>query len=137
MIAEIMKSIKKGRSFTYSDLGDSDDFEKGDVIVIGTALVGIVMEEAAGATVRAASIAAGTVPKPALCEVMYEHEEVKIAKNESLKIDKGDLVFWDVNDENVNKTASDNYAIGVALKDAAEADTTVLIAFDGVVNLTT
>ena len=124
-------SIDRGRSFIYSDLGASDDHAKGEVIVVGTALVGICAEKCAGATVIAASIAAGTIPSPDRCALIYEMDKVTILKNTALVISAGDLVFWDVADNNVNKTASGNYAIGVALIDAASADTTVVIAFDG------
>lgn len=131
MEAILNTSIDRGRGFTYSALEVTDDFAAGDVEVIGTALTVIVVEKAAGATVRAASVAAGTEPKPDSCAILYEHEDVKILKNTSLIIAKGDLVFWDVAEGKVNKTASGNYAVGVALEAADTADTTVNIAFDG------
>lgn len=131
MEAILNTSIDRGRSFVYSDLGANDSHAAGEVIVVGTALVGICLEKAAGATVRAASIAANTIPSPDRCALMYEHEDVTILKNTALVISAGDLVFWDVADNNVNKTASGNYAVGVALEDAASAGTTVRIAFDG------
>ncbi len=131
MEAILNGSVDRGRLFTYSDLGASDEHAAGEVVVIGTALVGIVIEKCAGATVRAASVTANTIPAPDRCAFMYEHEDVTILKNTALVITAGDLVFWDVADNNVNKTASGNYAIGVALEDAASAATTVRIAFDG------
>ncbi len=129
--AVIGTSIERGRGFVYTALGASDDFAKGSVQVIGTALVVICMAEGAGSTVRATTLAAGGIVEADSIAVLYEHEDVTVAKNESLVIAKGDLVFWDVADNNVNKTASGNYAVGVCLVAAAEAATTVRIAFDG------
>ncbi len=129
--AVINTSIDRGSSFVYTALGASDDHAKGEVVVIGTALVGICMAAGAGATVRAATIAAGGIEEPDSIAFLYEHEDVTILKNTALIITAGDLVFWDVADNNVNKTASGNYAVGVALETADTADTTVRIAFDG------
>ena len=124
-------SIDRGRSFVYTDLGASDDHAAGEVIVIGTALVGFVVDKCAGATVRAASVTANEIPSPEYGALIYEHEDITVLKNTALVITAGDLVFWDTADNNVNKTASGNYAVGVALEDAASAATTVRIAFDG------
>lgn len=124
-------SIERGKGFVHTNLGATDDFSKGEVILIGTNLVCICLEEAAGATVRAASIAAGSIPKPDRCAVLYEHEDITIKKSDSVAFSAGDEVFWDVTDNEVNKSAGGNYRIGVALEDAAEADKTVRISFDG------
>lgn len=131
MEAIINTPLEDCSQFVYSDLAVTDDFAAGDVELIGASLLGIVVEQAAGATVRAATLAAGGIVEPDRCTMVLKADHVTILKNTSLVISKGDIVYWDVADGNVNKTALANHACGIALADAAEAATTVDIVFDG------
>lgn len=54
-----------------------------------------------------------------------------VPKATSLAIAAGDVLYWDVADAEVNKTAASNYRIGVAAELAASNDTTVSIRLDG------
>lgn len=50
---------------------------------------------------------------------------VDIAKASSLAISVGDVLYWDVSAKKVNKTASGNKAVGVAIVAAGTNDATV------------
>lgn len=128
---ELLGPIDRGYQFTYSALGASDDLSAGDVILLGSNLLAIVVEEAAGATVRAASIAAGAVPKPALCALLLSHELVSVMKTLALAIAKGDKLYWDVAEQKVNTSPLGNIFFGYCTKAAANPSSTVEGTFGG------
>lgn len=132
MSAILNTSVDRCKQFTYDALGASDDFDKGDVILVGAALLGICLADGAGATVRAASIAAGNIPKPDRIALAFDAEDITITKTTALAIVKGDLLYWDVAEDAVNKTAANNYFCGIALEAAAaDTETTVRMTFEG------
>ena len=55
----------------------------------------------------------------------------RLAKG-NLTIDPGDTVYWDVGDNNVNKTAANNHKCGVCVESSrvAAGTATVLVRFD-------
>lgn len=55
-----------------------------------------------------------------------------LPKPTTLVISKGDVLYWDVADGEVNKTAADNYRVGVATTAAANPSSTVSVKLDGV-----
>ena len=90
--------------------GTSADVAAGDVVVAGT-LIGIALGD----------IADGETGEVAIQEVW------EVPKAAPLVIAQGDLVYWDVADGNINKTATDNVLAGVAFAGAVSAATTVLV----------
>ena len=53
--------------------------------------------------------------------------KVQFAKAASLAIDPGEVCYWDVADAEINKTSTDNTAVGICVEAAAAADTTVIV----------
>lgn len=49
----------------------------------------------------------------------------RVEKNNNLVINDGDLVYWDVADQNVNKTSADNFLLGRAVESVVLAATHV------------
>lgn len=117
--------------FIYSDLEAADTFAEGQVELIGASLIAICIEKAAGATGRAADLAAGTKIRPDRCTMVTQCDDVTALKTSALAIDKGDIVYWDVAEGVFNKTALANHASGIALADAANPSSTVKISFEG------
>lgn len=101
--------VQKGDVVTWTNATGAD-VSAGDVVLIG-AIVAVALVDIADA-------ASGSV---AISEVWA------LPKNTSLAIAAGDAVYWDVTDEEVNKTSADNYYAGVAVAAAEAADTTVNI----------
>lgn len=62
---------------------------------------------------------------------VVEASKARIAKDNTVAMTEGDEVFWDVADDQVNKTALDNTSCGFVLKAAAETDTEVEIVLRG------
>ena len=131
MDAVINTPLEDCDQFIYTDLEDADVFAEGQVELIGTSLVGIVVEAAKGATGRAADIAAGVLESADRATIVTQCDDVTILKTSALAIDKGDIVYWDVAEGVVNKTATSNHAIGIALADAANPTPSVQISFEG------
>lgn len=86
------------------------DVASGDVVKVGLR-IGIALE-------NIANTASGQL---AIAEVW------EIPKVAPLVISQGDLVYWDVADANVNKTATDNFIAGFAFESAVSAATTVKV----------
>ena len=73
-------TIERTRNFVLKVLGANDDHAAGEFKVIGATLIGFVVEKCAGATVRAASIAAGTIPSPDRATFIFEAEDITVPK---------------------------------------------------------
>lgn len=86
----------------------------GELVKVGS-IFGVAITDAAnGASVAIQTDGVHSLPKAA-----------------PLAISAGDALYWDVADEELNKTAADNWFIGVAAEAAAEAATTVNIRLNG------
>ena len=131
MDAQINTPLEDCDQFIYNDLEAADTFEEGQVELIGASLLAICVEEAAGATGRAADLAAAIKVRPDQCTMVTQCDDVTILKTSALAIDKGDIVYWDVAEGVVNKTASGNHACGIAFEDAANPSANVRISFEG------
>ncbi len=101
--------IQEGRVMPWTN-GTGSDVSSGDVVLVGTIVC-----------VALGDIADGDAGQLAIAEVFA------LPKNTSLAIAQGDVVYWDVADAELNKTATDNYAAGKAFEAAAEAATTVKV----------
>lgn len=104
-----LNHVQKGDVITWTNATGSA-VESGDVVLVG----GIV-------AVALVDIAAGASGSVAISEVW------ELPKNTSLAIAAGDALYWDVADEEINKTSADNYYAGVAVAAAGSTDTTVKI----------
>ncbi|MFQ5737142.1 MAG: DUF2190 family protein [Thermodesulfobacteriota bacterium] len=69
-------------------------------------------------------------------EGVYIHaaERVEMPKEAPLVITAGDTVYWDNTNAVITKTATANTKCGIAVEDAASADTVVVIELDNSVN---
>ena len=87
-------------------------------VLVGTNLFGVALGDAAsGALVR-----------------IRTEGVVDIAKNTSLAISAGDRVYWNNSAKEVNKTATSNVCVGVAVRAAGSSDATARIKLCPVVN---
>ena len=89
----------------------SADVASGVGHMFGASLFGIALKD----------VASGT-PGPFITEDVHA-----IAKTSALAIAVGDRVFWDATNKVVNKTASGQPCVGVAVAAAANPSSTVLI----------
>lgn len=101
--------IQEGKIMTWTN-GTEAAVAAGDVVVIGL-FVGIAL----------GNIGVGAVGEVAVDEVW------EVPKNNNLVIAQGDDLYWDVADGEVNKTAEDNYYMGLAFVAAAQTATTVKV----------
>jgi predicted RecA/RadA family phage recombinase len=101
--------IQEGKVMTWTN-GTGSAVVAGQVV-----LAGIVV-----------CIALGDIANGAVGEVATE-EVWEVPKNNNLAVAQGDLLYWDVADANMNKTAEDNYLAGFAFAAAAQAATTVKV----------
>jgi len=62
--------------------------------------------------------------------LIVQAEKVKCPKQASLAINEGDVVYWDNTAKEIDKTNS-NILAGFCVRRAAQADTHVVIDFDG------
>lgn len=131
-------AIERTRNFLQAALGASDEHVQGEVIVVGPNLLGFFVEKCAGATVRAASIAAGAVPAPDRATIIVEAEQVtmpKLAGDDAIAI--GTKVWFSADDNCLVSALSevDNsgacYACGETTKLSNDTADTVEIMFDG------
>lgn len=83
----------------------------GDVVALGTGHIGICTTD----------IASGATGSLAITGVW------ELPANNNLEISVGDAVYWDVADNEINKTAQDNVAAGWAVGAKGAAGTTVLV----------
>jgi len=82
----------------------------GDVVVMGD-LIGIAERDIPANTLGAVRVK-GVVELP---------------KDNTVQIDKGDICYFEVAEDEINKTASGNPFAGVCVEDAATADETVKV----------
>jgi len=99
---------------TYRHEGVTIDYTPGSAVAAGTP---VVIGNLFG--VSTSAIAAN-----ALGAVQIEGV-FRIPKNTSLAVTAGDLIYWDVADDECNKTAEDNILVGVAVASELAAATTV------------
>ncbi len=104
--------VQPGETITWEN-GTGSDVASGDVVIIG-AVAGIAM-------VDIADTESGSVA----LEGVYE-----LAKDTPLVISQGDEVFWNTENSEVTKTATDK-PLGVAFADAASNDATVNVKIYG------
>jgi len=65
---------------------------------------------------------------------IYHAEKIEVPKSQTTgagEFTAGDKVYFDVADAEVNNDSGSNYLCGIAVKDAAVGDATVLIDLDG------
>ncbi len=131
-------SIERTRNFVQRALGASDEHVQGEVIVVGPNLLGFFIEACAGATVRAASIAAGNVPAPANGTIVFEAEDVTMPKLAGVDAIAIGTKVWFSADDNALVTALTDvdaagacYACGETIELSNDTADTVRIAFDG------
>ena len=131
-------SIERTRNFLQKALGASDEHAAGEIILVGPNLLGFFIEKCAGATVRAASIAAGNVPAPDRGTIVVEAEQVtmpKLAGVDAIAI--GTKVWWSVDDSALVSALSQVdvsgacYACGETTLLSNDTADTVEIIFDG------
>ncbi len=131
-------TIERTRNFVLRVLGVDDDHAAGEFKVIGATLIGFLVEKCAGATVRAASIAAGAVPSPDRATFVFEAEDItvpKIAGDDAIAA--GAKVWFSV-DDNVfvsSLAEVDNagacYYCGTALELSNDTADTIRIYLNG------
>lgn len=105
--------IQPGRTLTIT--APSGGVTSGHGVLTGT-LFGIATSDAAAA---------------AEVEILTEGV-VEIGKTSALQIDVGDRVFWDATNKVVNKTATAQVCVGVAVSAAANPSSTVRILLGAV-----
>lgn len=105
--------IQPGRTLTIT--APSGGVTSGQGVLTGT-LFGIATSDAAEA---------------AEVEILTEGV-VEIGKTSALQIDVGDRVFWDATNKVVNKTATAQVCVGVAVSAAANPSSTVRILLGAV-----
>jgi predicted RecA/RadA family phage recombinase len=76
-------------------------------------------------------VAQGDVAANAQGEFLTEGV-VSIAKTSALAISTGDRLFWDATNKVVNKTATSQQCVGIAVADAANPSATVLMKLGSV-----
>jgi len=103
-----VKFIQEGKTFEYTASGA--DVASGDVVIKNN-YVGIAKVDMADGKTGAVLLT-GVVELP---------------KAAPLVINQGDLIYWDVADGNINKSASGNTLIGTAWEAALSADETVKV----------
>jgi hypothetical protein len=131
-------SIDRTRNFVHSALGADDDFAAGEVVVLGANLIGFLAEACAGATVRAASIAANTVPKADRGTLIFEAEDVTMPKLAGVDAIAAGTKVWFSVDDNALITAlsqvdaaGECLVCGTTIELSNDVDDTVRITFDG------
>lgn len=111
--------MAQGRFIQTGDVIDhipTSAFTSGEVVVMGD-LIGIAERDIPANTLGAVRVK-GVVELP---------------KNTSLQIDKGDICYFDVTDDEINKSASGNPFAGVCVEDAAtDAETVKILLNKGV-----
>lgn len=101
--------IQIGKAMPWTN-GTGSDVSSGDVVVVGNFVCVALEDIANGASGNLAT------------------EEVwEVPKNNNLVISQGDVLYFDVADGNMNKTAEDNYYAGLAFAAAAQTATTVKV----------
>lgn len=103
----MLNKVQNGKVLEYTN-GGASTITGGSVVISG-GLVGIAV----------ADILVGETGSVELEGVFA------LPKAAPLVITQGDIVYWDVADGNINKTATDNTKIGLAFNSALSAGTTV------------
>jgi len=55
---------------------------------------------------------------------------MEFPKDNTVAVAAGDVLYWDDADSQINKTSTDNTRCGIAIEDAAQTDTTVLLMLE-------
>lgn len=87
------------------------DIAVGDVVPLGTTKIGVAQTAIANGAVGAVAVSG-----------VFE-----IAASTAVAMAVGDVVYWDVADGNLNKTATDNIQAGVVVEAKLQAGTTAKV----------
>ncbi len=129
--------IDRGFQFTKVLTAD-EDFVAGQMLLMGANLLGIVVEKAEGATVRAATIAAGKLAQPRVATLLMVCEDVtldKLAADDTIAI--GSWLWYSVDDDclvtalaKVDASGA-CYKCAIAIELSDDPNDTVRVHFDG------
>lgn len=112
---------------TYIQDGDTLDLDPGATVAAGTghlfgaALFGVAIIDAVSGT-----------KSPFRCEGV-----ITVAKTSALAISVGDRLFWDATNSVVNKTATAQQQVGIAVEAAANPSSTVKMLLESAVPIAT
>jgi len=133
--------INRGFQFTKV-LTTSEDFVVGQMLVMGANLLGIVVERAEGATVRAATIAAGGMAQPPVATILIVCEDVtldKLAGDDAIAA--GVELWYDITSDCLVSSISnavsgvtighDLYKCAISLEVSDDTADTIRVHFDG------
>jgi len=129
--------IDRGFQFTHVCTAD-EDFVAGEMLLLGANLLCIVVERGEGATVRAATIAAGNMAQPPVVTCLMVCEDVtldKLAGDDTIAI--GSWLWYSVDDDclvtALNKVDNSGacYKCAVAIELSDDPNDTVRVHFDG------
>jgi predicted RecA/RadA family phage recombinase len=129
MEAQLLTTLGNCKQMIVTSIDTDTEYAAGEVIVIGN-VVGFFVAPCGGANKVAAAALIGK-RLDSQGTFILSAEQVRIAKPNDLQIDQGDRVYWDAEDNQVNKTAAGNTYCGICIKNAAATDTTVDVFFEG------
>ncbi len=131
-------SMERTWNFLQAALGASDEHVQGEVKVVGPNLLAFFIEKCAGATVRAASIAARDIPAPDRGTLVCMAEDVTMPKLAGVDTIAIGTKVWFSADDNCLVSALSQvdasgacYACGETIELSNDTADTVRIIFDG------
>ncbi len=105
--------IQEGKTLTYSNATGSA-IAAGDLVIVGQR-VGVALVDIADGASGAVAV-----------EGVYE-----VAKEASLSVSQGDLLYCDATSGELDKTETDHTLAGYAFADSASSETTVKVKLNG------